>query len=659
MSKVAAGGPSTINGVLYQMLWALSRVGTLQATNAEVNGETGELNSVTLILEPPDGGDQQEIGGNRRVIEQLKARSGERSWSLADIIRKVFPNLYRARDSSQPDTVYRFVTEGRRGRWKQIEDFFASLRNRSPGDDLLGSLDNSKELKFLRNQRTGRVAAEDFWQPGPYTERRLFEQIVQVLREPDESIDTARRHVWSLLANFKFVPGMTFRGVQEAVDAWLLAIIDSADDLDRTRSHLLIDLARRATEGGARIVAASFLNDHGLDATPLTNWLKVSGDSARYLGRALQHRGFDPRVEARPDFAAAVAARWTLERPILVLTGESGQGKTWLAHALLSQSSANEEVGILVEATGDHARDLAAASAVLWQQIIGHQSAPPFVQIRARFRKLGPIHARRPICVLVDGIADVTEARQLAFEDWEDWDVRLAMTCSPSIASSVEEVARQRCEVIQVPDFSTEELHSYLHDAVGETWPLIRADVRSTLRRPLLARLYHELVGSTIWHPTTEYELYKRFWNRLYEGEQAHFPMDAENLKRAAFSLLEGVQYPWAPDQLCRAVPDSSCIQRLIRVGWLRQPQPGRFEVWHVRLLNWAVAEALVSELRERRLDVSRVCDIVRQLYYGPHVPGTPFLPYVPMDLLWLVADPASGMPDIAPVVLAGLEMDG
>ena len=132
--------------------------------------------------------------------------------------------------------------------------------------------------------------------------------------------------------------------------------------------------------------------------------------------------------------------------------------------------------------------------------------------------------------------------------------------------------------------------------------------------------------------------------------------MDAENLKRAAYALIQGENYPWTAEQLCRVSPDGTGIQRLIEVGWLRSPQPGWFEVWHHRLLNWAVAEGLVHELHHRRLDTAKTCQIIQQLYRSPGPLGFRFLGYVPMDFLWLITDSALGMDDLALQVLEAME---
>ena len=66
MASIPAGGPSTINGVLYQMLWALHRLGALTAFSPEVDDATGQLTDVTIVLNRPTEGTTRKskaIGG--------------------------------------------------------------------------------------------------------------------------------------------------------------------------------------------------------------------------------------------------------------------------------------------------------------------------------------------------------------------------------------------------------------------------------------------------------------------------------------------------------------------------------------------------------------------------------------------------------------------
>jgi len=102
---------------------------------------------------------------------------------------------------------------------------------------------------------------ESFWGSGPYTERRLFKRIVSALRKnwkvEQEPLAMTHQKLWHLLGNFTFDGGHSFIEVQATIDAWLLSVIDAAEDLPTRRNALLLDLARRAIAGNARIVLAS------------------------------------------------------------------------------------------------------------------------------------------------------------------------------------------------------------------------------------------------------------------------------------------------------------------------------------------------------------------------------------------------------------------
>lgn len=151
MSHVPAGGPSTINGVLYQILWSLVTLGGFRVIDSQL--VNGEIENITLILEPSTGGDQQAVFESRRVVTQIKARSTDDAWSLQDIIREVLPNLYLAVETTSLKTEYQFVTEGRHGNWASVEDFFRTLPPPPPGSDLLSHLPDAGELNFGADRR--------------------------------------------------------------------------------------------------------------------------------------------------------------------------------------------------------------------------------------------------------------------------------------------------------------------------------------------------------------------------------------------------------------------------------------------------------------------------------------------------------------------------
>lgn len=84
-------------------------------------------------------------------MKQWKARSDGGTWSLAELIDEVLPDLYRAVDGSALDSsvVYRFVTEGRRGRWDNAQAFFKTLRGLPIPDQPLLDLDDTDQRHRL------------------------------------------------------------------------------------------------------------------------------------------------------------------------------------------------------------------------------------------------------------------------------------------------------------------------------------------------------------------------------------------------------------------------------------------------------------------------------------------------------------------------------
>lgn len=229
MNSPPAGGPATVYGVLYQMLWSLLRALKVNVRQCHRSPTDDRIERATLILEPRGGGgDVQERTGRRRIVEQLKAKSAGGTWSFREVVEEVLPDLYLARDPAVPDTEYRFVTEGRMGRWKGVYSLFRGMKaRRGDGTDLLGCLDEINEVRFQ-----GAASANDrrtepgFWPLPRYTEKAIFERIVEEVRKrrtvaDAETVAETRQGVWELLANFTFIADQTTEVVQSEVDALL------------------------------------------------------------------------------------------------------------------------------------------------------------------------------------------------------------------------------------------------------------------------------------------------------------------------------------------------------------------------------------------------------------------------------------------------------
>lgn len=642
IKTIPRGGPSTINGIHYQLLWSLAILGEYHVASCQSSDE--QIESLTLVLEPSNGGDQQTISGSERIITQLKARSGEGAWSLQDIIRKVLPDLYLAVDLSQSTTIYQFVTEGHRGKWANVEDFFRTLSPLTSDANPIHVLNDSPDLSFGRSDRNSEAKSTKFWEANTYSQRSLFKKIVDTIRSikpksKSETYEISCRKVWLLLRGFRFVGGKSHDSLRRNVDNWLLACIGSDDQLVTRRDALLHDLARRASAGNTTIKASDFFRSHGLDVTPLTNWFGLAKKAGDYLDAKLLRKRVDPYDDVRTAFTDELHAGWTPTAPILVLTGASGTGKTFHGYRLLRSAINDGGVGILVDSRGSYDRDLDEAAKEFWHEFVGVDEAPPLGRVQARLKRMGT--QTNQLAFFLDGVSDLDEARRLIETDWEGWGIRLVLTCPNSVADGIRSSIGTRGRIVELTDFTLAELQEYLSENVGIVWDEIPFDIRKTLRRPLLAHLFRDVVPTIGWQPQHEYELYERTWEMLRQRGVHPFAIDA--LRDLANDVFRhGSEYPWSVTSLRDANIDPSTADKLVSASWLRETSPGRYEIWHDRLLNWAVAEAAAENLRYHSTDNEACCAAVAALFREPRVKCGRLLSYVPMDVLWLLSKPNS-----------------
>ena len=636
------GGPSTVWGILYQMLWCLLRALRVNVTGVEEDGD-GSIHKVVLRLEPRSGGDVEELGPARRVI-QLKTRSGGRTWSLRDVIVDVLPDLYKAVDLGADDSAYDFVTDAEMGRWGDVYAFFGSLRARTPGDDPLALLDDQAELRFA-GQGTGTSghASPPFWTAARYSQRSLFERIVDHLRQTsavpgDERVELTRKKLWHLLGRLNFVGGRTYRCVRSEVDTLLLALVDHPEQVREKRDALMAWLAAHAARGDTVVTSDELLREHGLDVTPLTHWGALRQRAQVLLRRELEMRGYREANDVRASTASSLWESWGADTPLLGLSGESGSGKSWQLYALGMRAAEDQPITVLIDATGDADADLRRAADTFWQEITEHGGSQPLSRIAAQRRQLLHKHADRWLTILVDNVQSTQEAERLARRPVEDWGVRLAITGPPDVVAVFERAAVRRATVVPVPPFTLSERDEYLERRLGDQWVHVRSDVRDTLRRPLLAAIYcDEVAQADGWRATDEYDLFDRMWERLTIGSYGPRPFDAGHVGKLAITLLSGDPYPWPAAAVRREGVDEDALARLFRTGWLRPVPQERFEVPHDRLLNYAVARGLFYAHQAGDYTLGRIIPIVRKLLVEHETYSGRRLGYVPMDLLHLL----------------------
>lgn len=624
------------------MLWCLLRALRLDVTSVEED-EDGQIRHVVLRLEPRSGGDVEELGPTRRVI-QLKTRSGGRTWSLRDVIVDILPDLYKAVELGTDDSAYDFVTDAEMGRWGEVYAFFGSLRTRPPGDDPLAQLDDQAELRFAR-QGTGASGqtSPPFWTAAWYSQRSLFEHVVEHLRQTsavlkDEPVELTRKKLWHLLGRLNFVGSRTYQHVQVEVDSLLLALVDHPEQVHEKRDALMAWLARHAAQGDTVVTSDELLRQHGLDVTPLTKWSALRQRAQTLLQRELEMRQYREANDVRAGTASSLWESWGADTPLLGLAGDSGSGKSWQLYALGLRAAEDRAITVLIDATGDADADLQRAADTFWQEIKGHGGSQPLSRIATQRWQLLHKHADQWLTVLVDNVQSAREAERLAQRRMEDWGVRLAITGPPDVVTVFGRAAGGRAAVVPVGAFTPVERDEYLERRLGDRWVHVRSDVRDTLRRPLLAAIYcDEVAQADGWRATDEYDLFDRMWERLRIGSHDPGPFDATHVGKLAITLLSGDPYPWPAATVQRAGVDAETLGRLFRTGWLRRAPQEKFEVLHDRLLNYAVARGLFYTHQSGEYSVDQIAAIVRKLLVEHDTYSGRRLGYVPMDLLHLL----------------------
>ena len=202
----------------------------------------------------------------------------------------------------------------------------------------------------------------------------------------------------------------------------------------------------------------------------------------------------------------------------MLLSGESGQGKTWQLAKLALSIAREGEQGIpivFVEATGNADKTLQNAADIIWKDVADHDNSLTIDRIAHRRDKISSNKAinqnlqnRNPwLLICIDDIQESREANDLLKKDWQGWGIRLAATVPLILGKNLYKKELNKVSLVEVADFDTNELNEYLAYR-NQNWQLIPQDVRITLHRPLLAKLYCDLAKeSDSWKPTNEYQL--------------------------------------------------------------------------------------------------------------------------------------------------------
>lgn len=364
------------------------------------------------------------------------------------------------------------------------------------------------------------------------------------------------------------------------------------------------------------------------------DWGQISETATKYLTKQTDMRGYKVSQDVKQDCVKDLLSLVSGEKPILFLSGGSGQGKSWLMYSTALTLSSQGTIVILVDTTSNASNALQTATDTFWHDIKGNSSITNIRSIVATLRESGS-WKKHWLTLFMDGIQDKAEIQELTLQPWEDWGIKVVISCLPEIVETVSEKSINRYVQFHTDGFTVTELHEYLRKRLHSNWYGIPRNVINTLRRPLLARLYCDLAEGKAWQPNNEYELFDKYWARIDKGTS----LDSAKLKALARSLLHGDSYPWSDDHLLRTGLDNEAIKTLIKSGWIQKASNGCFEIWHDRLLNWAVAESLIAALQSNEIDQVTFCNQLKELYKSEQAYSGKYLGYVPMDVIWMAVN--------------------
>lgn len=631
LSTGSGGGAANINGILYQVLRTLKTVASysLSATTTQ-----------PLLIAEPIGGDLHVETPVVREVSQFKTKASQGTWSLATVIDEVLPDLYLAVNTSVLPTRYVFMTDGRLGRWARALEFFSDLRQRTPqrGHEL-DALGYTEPVRFSHEYTA--------------TERDLFLRVVNSVRtraeESEEPAAATITAVWQLLANFHFEPLHTQQEADADISRLLRELGVAPNEVVTRRSTLIGLLTELSAKGNVSFTPAELLKKAQLSGVPLSQFERHATFSRSLFIDDIERAGFSSGSRVDREYAIPPDQRCT------VFAGESGNGKSWaMAAAVERVFDHYEHLIVYVRATGDASGDFTEAAEKISREVLRRSESSSLRSLALEVQEFLPTIERLWLTICVDDVQSAQEAEGLLVADREHDRVRVVFTAPASVAGGFRH--RSDLAVIDVHDFTTPELREYLENH-GWDWGSVPPDIRRVIHRPLLARLFVEATGDPTWRGTTEYALYETYWSRLTIGRQADYPQDVIRLRDLCLdTAMNDQEYPWPAGVLIEYGVDDDVRRRLERTGWLRREADAGASIWHDRLLNWAVAESLVSSVRVGKSTVSEFADALAKL--APRF-GSSRFGYVPMDALWLAAGDTGLSPGDLGLVLRALERSG
>lgn len=619
------GGPAALNGFLYQIFHHLGWLANVSLTG-QLDGQ--QVKDACLVLEPRGGGDARAEGSGTYIVEQYKSRA-KGTWSLSDI-ESVLCDLTNAVPSSFPPYArYRFVTNGRPGKIDSFRDFLADI-DLANGPD---NLDNVHARKF----RSGVVG----------TNQDFFDHLVKLTGSGvSQTIAIERTMTFHVLKHFEMEFCVSGTSIVAELEKELRQYAPDLGDERKIREQLVGMLLEELSKGVTSLMAddiTDMFKRAGLNTDRLRNLAQLPAK----MGTLTHDRLVRLQYQAERDVRGI--PKWQEDKSVLLIAGESGVGKTWQLGRLLEARRDDGYIVTLVLAAHSREDLLLQASRDLWQFGLGETSEKTLVAVSNFLREL-ELYASAPgVIIGLDDVKDVDLARDLVRQDWAALGMCLVLTVSNVVAQALALTDSDVITEHKVIDFSVQELDLLLNQT-GRRWADLPLDLKILLRRPILAGLFLELPYHSVQGaPRSEYEIFDRFWQRIgVKGKHG----DQGVALALAESVCKGKPYPLAKSRWHEiGLSEEGTLLRLEAAGWLRGTENGEVAFAHDRLLNWAVAKWLARQFLQRELSVDDLSGfLVGDV--GKHEKSAPIrLDYVPMDVVWLLAEDEKNLEAVAQLV--------
>ena len=567
-----------------------------------------------LILEPRKGGDAKALTSDFYLVEQYKTRA-KGTWPLNDVI-DVLGNLREAVPTKYPlHARYRFVTDGRPGRLKVFKSFLDVLKSVESPDHL----NNSEKRKFNNN-----LCLSD---------REFFDYLSENTRSSSfkNNIAEERDVVFHVLSRFEMEFLISSAKLVKVVEQRLRPYVLNLGDEGGVREQLVGCLMEKLSKEECHLNLDDInkmFRDIGLSPDRLHRMGKLSQKMGTVMRRRMKELKYASEIDVRD------APNWPESKPVLIIAGESGTGKTWQLGKLMEDSVSEGRIVVFVPTASTTEETLTSAANAIWQYGLGETSNKSLQAITNFFCDDVPSPQSSLLTIAVDNIQNSDLARNLVQQDWIGLSARLVFTIPLSLARSLDPVEYETIHTHHVDDFTYDELDVLLK-LNKQRWADLPPDLKRLLRKPILAGLFLNLPYALVHEsPQSEYEIFEALWKRIAVKCK---PGAVGIITALAAHTYQGKPYPIPRTHWVEIGLDDENLAALEAAGWMHCLEHGEVAFAHDRLLNWAMAQYLERKFSLKELSVEELGAYLTgekegQASYSPLQFG-----YVPMDTLWLL----------------------